>query len=370
MGKIYSKFSIGELKIMKIFEYNPNLGTFSLGFERFSQNEVVEVLNIDKKALYSYNYSHKRWFLPNFDNISSYKLQNDVDLAILKPNIGDKIARRGSSNFKIQDILDCLTFLEREKPKFSIILMSSEAIQHLNIAKSYVRDGFNELSKDIIVQKLQKMGYKVYLVALDEASYGVATHKFLALYIATPPDFDLKFPAPMFNEYGRGKYNRFRTISDAISDLGPLNEWSPYEQTAQNVYQRSLRRSSEDHTTWHFLPRKLNASQIATISSIPQGSKAKKVKTVKPNAGYIRPKWDRICPRLDEKFYLTSSTAVSIHPIQNRPFTMREGMRIMGIPDNISFELSLSYRDAAHMVVQSVSPIIGQAAAMGVQAIQ
>jgi len=357
---------------MRIFDYNPNLGTFSLGFEKFSENEVVEALNISRDALYSYNYTHKRWFLPkiqNYMNISDYELENNIDLAILNPKINDKIARKGASNFKIDDILNCLEFLEREKPKFAVITLPGEAIPLLNTAKNYVRDGFNELSKDLIIEKLQKMDYNPYLVALDEANYGIATHKHLGLYIATPLDFDLKFPIGLFNQFGRGKYQKFRSIKDAISDLGSLNEWSPYTSAAQNTYQRMLRYASRDHTTWHFLPRRLKADQKATISHIPQGSNAARTKNVKQKRGYIKPKWDRICPSLDEKFYLTSSNAASLHPVHDRPFTMREAMRILGLPDNISFELSVSYKVLAGMVVRSVAPIIGQAVAIGVGAI-
>ena len=146
MAKISSKFSIEELKSMKIFEYNPILGTFSMGLEFFSQNEVVEVLNLRKNSEFSYNKTHKQWFLPNFSDISSYITENSYDLAILNPQIGEKIGKRGRINFKIDDIQACLQFLERELPKFAIFTFNLDVIPLLNIGEEYVRDGFGQLS--------------------------------------------------------------------------------------------------------------------------------------------------------------------------------------------------------------------------------
>lgn len=353
---------------MKIFEYKPNLGTLSLGLERFPQNEVVEVANLSKIASFSYNNTHKQWFLPNFSNISEYETENDYDLAILHPFLGEKIGRKGKSNFQTADLTDCLRFLEYERPEFAIITVDPNAVELLNCANSYVRDGFGEVSRDMVIDNLQKMGYKAHFVALDEASYGVPVHKYIAMYVATPNDFDMKFPIGLYNRYGRGKYNRYRTIADAIGDLEQIGEWVPYKSEPQNVYQRYIRRGME-RITWNFHKRKLSADKKSVISHIPQGSNAKKTKNVDKKVGYVRPRWDRICPVLDEKFYTISSRGPSVHPLKDRPFTIREGMRIMGLPDNISFDLKDPYQEVARLVVNSVSPTIGEALAIALKAI-
>lgn len=354
---------------MKIFEYKPKLGGLSLGLERFSQNEVVEVANLSKIASYSYNNTHKQWFFPDFSAISDYETEKDYDLAILSPFLGEKIDRKGKNNFKINELFDSLAFLEREKPKFAIINVDNKAIPLLNIAKDYVRDGFGQVSMDIVIDKLQKMGYKAHLVAIDEADYGVPMHKYLGMYIATPMDFNLKFPKGLYTQYGRGKYNKYRTIADAIGDLGKMSEWSAYSSAPQNVYQRYIRRGMPK-VTWHMLRRKISDKQTEVIKHIREGSKANSTESVKQTAGYVRPKWDRICPTLDSKFYTISSKGPSLHPHKDRPFTVREGMRIMGLPDNISFELSVSNKDAAELAVNSISPTIGEAVALALKAIQ
>ena len=354
---------------MRIFEYKPNLGSFSLGFEIFSQNEVVEVVNLRKNAEFPYNKTHKQWFLPNFEQIRDYIPQKDFDLAIFNPDIGEKIGRKGKNNFYMTDLDDCLAFIKRERPKFVIFTLNIDAIPLLNTADTYVRDGYNEVSKDYIIHSLQKMCYDVFLVAIDEANYGIPTHKRIALYIATPIGFDMKFPRGLFTRFGSNKTARFRTIADAIGDLGTMGEWVPYVSQPQNVYQRHLR-CDMDKVTWHFMLNRMTHKQSVTIKDIRQGSKASKTPTVKQNVGYIRPRWDRICPTLDEKFYLTSSRAPSIHPIANRTFTIREGMRIMGLPDTLSFDLKISKPEVAKMVVNSISPIIGEATAIALRCIE
>lgn len=368
MERTFSKFSIEELKNMKIFDYNPNLGTFSLGFESFSQNEVVEVVNLSKNAEFAYNKSHKQWFLSSNSQISTYEPENSFDLAIFNPDIGENIGRRGKSNFKIEDLKDCLQFLGREMPKFAIFTLNIDAIPLLNTSEEYVRDGFGQLSKDFLIAELQKLGYKAYLVALDEASYGIPTHRDVALYIATPNGFDMSFPHGLFTRYGRGEYNRFRTIADAIGDLGALGEWVPYLGAPQNTYQRHLRRGL-DRITWNFMLKKLTEPQKKAISKIRQGSSASKTEGIRQKSGYVRPRWNRICPPLNEKFYMVSSKAPCIHPIANRPFTMREGMRISGLPDTISFDLKTSRPEMAKMITTAIAPAIGEVSAIALRSI-
>ena len=354
---------------MKIFEYKPNLGGLSLGLERFPKNEVVEVANLSKIASYSYNNTHKQWFLPNFSQIKDYETEKDYDLAILHPDMGENFQKRGKSNFRITDLVDCLRFLEYEKPKFAVITVKSDAIAMLNIAKGYVRDGFNQLSMDFVIDNLQKLGYKAHLVAIDEASYGIPSHKYIAMYIATPNDFELKFPKGLYTQYGRGKHNRYRTIANAIGDLGNMSEWSAYSTDPQNVYQRYIRRGMPK-VTWHFRKGRVSDKQKDTIRQIRPGSNARKTEAVRQTAGYVRPKWDQICPQLDEKFYMVSSKGPSVHPQKNRPFTIREGMRIVGLPDNISFELGTPNKDIARLIVNSFSPTIGEALALALKAIE
>ena len=352
---------------MKIFEYNPKLGGLSMGMEVFPQNEVVEVLKLSREAQYSYNNTHKQWFQHLNKTIDNYTTQNSFDLAILHPDIGENITKRGRHNFKTDDLEACFDFLAREKPKFAIIPVNIDGIPYLNTANSYVRDGFGELSKDFIIESLQNMGFKASLLAINMASYGVPINKNIAIYVATPPDHQIRVPRTGFSRFGNSSKRRFISIGEAIGDLGSLSEWSPYKTPALNVFQRNMRRS-EGRCTWHFRKRPLTENQEIAIQGVKPGSSASKTPSVKPKRGYFRPKWDSVCKNLDEQYYLTSSLYSSIHPIENRPFTIREGCRLMGLPDTMTFELKYSPAKISKLVVNSISPIIGEIIAIAINA--
>lgn len=344
---------------MKILEYRPNFGTFSAGFEKFDENEVTEVVQLTKDAFYGYNCLHKQWFPASLASISTFKVEESVDLAIFNPNFGEYISRKGSSNFFFYDFQDCLTFLENNKPKFAIFQTEVDIIPYLNTATDYVRDGFNQLSKDKLIEKLQKIGYKAHLVVLDEADYGIPLHRSFAFYVATPKNFNFSIPKPFYTATGQGNYKKYRTIAEAIGDLDKMGDWVEYKTEPQNSYQSSLR-CKQDKVTWHHVP-KIKETQKKKIASIRQGSNNETPIARGRSKGYNRAKWDSICRCMDTKFYLSSSKlGDSIHPIENRPFSIREGCRIHGLPDNLSFDLKTSRKSLAAMIHNSVAPAIGE----------
>lgn len=353
---------------MKIFDYNPIFGTFSAGFETFSQNEVVEVVKLSKNAEYGYNKLHKQWFLADFTPLSDFSPKNDIDLAIFNPDFGDKVGKRGKVNFKLNDMEACLQFLEREAPKFAIFTAEATVPELLNRSKYYTRDSFNQVSHDYLIRRLQKMGYDAYFFALDEAEYGIPMHRRFAFYIATPKNYGLRIPKGLFNRNGLGDFNKYRTIADAIGDLGDVGEWVEYETPPQNIYQKHLRRGMS-RITWHFNGRMLKDSQKETIACIPQGHNARTTERVKQKAGYIRPKWHDTPTSIEDTFYLPSSKGPSLHPKYNRPFTFREGMRIHGLPDNLSFDLKTPHRELASMIHKSIAPAIGEVFSIALGAI-
>lgn len=345
---------------MNILEYRPNFGTFSSGFEVFDKNEVVEAVKLTKDANYGYNTLHKQWFLPSIASIATFSSENDVDLALFNPEFGENIARKGSSNFFFYDFQNCLDYLANNLPKFAIFKTEVDVIPLLNTAEDYVRDGFGQLSKDKLIYKLFELGYKPHLVVLDEADYGVPLHRSFAFYVATPKNFTLTMPKPLFTATGKGEYKKYRTVKDAISDLGHMGDWVEYELPPQNAFQKFVRNTEVQKVTWHHPPN-IKSTAKEKIACIQQGSNNETSVAKSRSKGYNRAKWDSICRCMDEKFYLSSSKlGDSIHPLQNRPFTIREGCRMHGLPDKLSFDLKTSRKTLAKMIHNSVSPLIGQ----------
>ena len=352
---------------MKILEYRPNFGTLSAGFESFFKNEVVDVLKLDKNAMYGYNRIHKQWFPSSYSTISGYEPEKSIDLAIFKPDFGDHVAKKGKSNFFFYDFQACLSFLEANLPDFAIFQTEVDVIPLVNNAPEYVRDGFGQLSKDRIIYSLNQMGYESYLVVIDEADYGIPLHRSFAFYIATPQGFDLRLPKPLFTATGRGSYSKFRTIADAIGDLDVMGDWVEYRCEPQNSYQRLLREEEVPKVTWHHPPN-IKETMKKKISSIKQGSNNDTIHAKTRSKGYNRAKWNEICRSMDPKFYLVSSKlGDSIHPLQNRPFSIREGCRIHGLPDRLSFDMKVPNNILAKMIHSSVAPAIGEILALALR---
>lgn len=346
------------MKFMKILDYRPNFGTLSAGFEVFANSEVSEVVQMPKDAYFAYNSIHKQWFLPSIASISTFEPSESIDLAIFNPNFGENVGKRGKKNFYFYDFQGCLDFLDNNFPKFAIFQTEVDVVPLLNNAVDYVRDGFGQLSKDRLIYKLQELGYKAYLVIIDEADYGIPLHRSFAFYIATPMDFDLHIPKPLFTATGRGSYSKYRTVADAISDLDKMGDWVEYKCEPKNSYQRLLRNDG-GKVTWHH-PPKIKESSKKKIASVKQGSNNETKIPKSRGKGYNRAKWNSICRGMDAQFYLVSSRlGDSIHPIADRPFTIREGCRIHGLPDKLSFELKVSKKTVAEMVHNSVAPAIG-----------
>lgn len=345
---------------MKILDCEGNFGTLSSGFEHFSQNEVVEAIKIAKEAEYGYNSIHKSWLPRQNTTLHNLNPEIDVDLAIFRPDVGENLARQGHKNFKIDDFQHSLEFLVDIFPKFAIFQTEIEAIPHLNCNLNYVRDGFGQLSKDIVIYQLQQMGYNAYLFVLDEADYGVPLHRSFAFYIATPKDFVLKRPKQLYTSTGRRGYKKYVTVRDAISDLGNLGEYVSYSSPAKNMFQRAMR-NENGKVTHNFMRVKLKERARKLIPTIVQGSNNE---TKIPNSrskGYNRAKWDDIYRCSSDKFYLaTDKVADSIHPIANRPFTIREGCRLHGLPDRLTFDLKTPQKKIAAMIHKSASPAMGE----------
>lgn len=352
---------------MKILDYNPGFGTLSAGLEMIHDVEVSEVVKLSKNAQYGYNSVHKQYFPTSIETIPTFQPQDDVDIAIFNPEFGENIGRKAKDNFFFTDFQNCLDFLASQKPKIAIFQTEIDVVPLINTAPEYIRDGFNQVSKDLMIYKLSKLGYKPYLFVVDEAEYGIPIHRSFAFYIAIPKTMDFMAPKSYFAPRKTGRFEKYRTVADAISDLDKTGDWVEYSGEPKNAYQKLLRNTNPQMVTWNSV-QNIKESTKEKISSIKQGSNNDTIVAKSRSKGYNRAKWDDICRCMDDKFYLVSSKlGDSIHPIKNRPFTIREGCRIHGLPDRLSFELSVPVRETAKLVHNSVSPFIGMLVGLGLK---
>lgn len=340
---------------MNVIEYNTDFGPLSAGLENFDGVETTDVVGLSKDAVFPYNSIHKTMAYQSPASISDYDPSEDIDIAIFRPDFGGKLSRNFSANFKFDDFQRCLDWIKKYNPTFSIIQTEPEAIKLLNTSENYVRDSSDQLSRDKIIETLLQMGYKAHLVVIDEADYGVPVHRKFVFYIVTLTDFTLNIPRGLFTATGKGNYNKYRTLNDAISDLDTMGEWTKYASSPKNAYQKHLRNEYSYRVTWHHEP-KIRESSKKKIAERRNEKDPYKRKSNGPNIA----KADEIIPNLNEDFYRATSTGYSIHPTEDRPLTIREGARILGMPDKLSFDLKTSKAKVGKMLYNNPSPIIGE----------
>lgn len=329
----------------KIIDFDHGVGGLTTGMEQYKDKfEVIAAPWINSDNSLCYNVNHKNFFE------SGEEFPEDFDVAIFYPNLGTAFARSGHSNFDLSEIKNVFNFLDNFEPNYAIIYMRPEATVFMGDSADlrYTADGWPVY--DIVVDALDEK-YNVFQFVIDGANYGVPQHKIVSFYLCVKKgiDFQVKKPKPKFNIQ-----TGFITIQDAIGDI----EGKDYSDFS-NTFIQYCTNFDNLRLTWH----DFNLKSSENCSHVKQGSNARRTKELTQVSGYIRPKYNKICPTLYFDYYLTSSSKASIHPVQHRPFTIREGARLFGLPDTFVWNTSLSKKKVAGMIYNSVSPIYGRVVA-------
>lgn len=326
---------------LKIIDFDYGLGGFTCGLERWTGLfEVIDAPWLNSKNNLSYNLNHKNFFEQDCE-IADKK----YDMAVFTPYFGENYTRRGSSNFSYENLNNVIFWIKENRPNFVVIVTSPDVVSFMsnNVELTYTADNWPVY--DLICHSLQD--YQVYQFVIDGAFYGVPQHYKKNFYLCFKKQIALnKFNMPEM-PYNRKK--GFVTIEDAIGDIVGTD----YSSKTSNFI--SLCRVDNPRLTWH----EPNYKNQELCSFVKQGESAKNTAELHQKRGYNRPRYNKICPKLNNDFYLVSSKASSIHPVANRPFTIREGARLFGLPDTFVWNTSLSKKDVATLISNSTSPIFG-----------
>lgn len=343
---------------MRIFEFNPGLGTFSSGFEQYGGHEVVEVQKITSKEIFSFNLTHKNGFSHDNSDFIDKKRLKKHDLAILKPNFGILMTQKRFKELNLDELWSCLAYLEEIRPKIAIIITPTSVISPLNMAFDYVTDGFGMVSKDIVVKSMQKSDYMVWQLVVDQVQCGVPMYYPVNFYVAIRNDLgsvnDMRYPTI---HYGitRGKMP-YTTILDALSDM-PTEEHGDYKKyptSPINTYQAWCRQHVGSEIT-HNEPRIEPQEITSHLKFVKQGVPLSKVAQIKENKGkraiLARP------AKIGHNFHLIKGNGACIHPTCHRAFTIREGARLHGLQDHLRFRSDVASSLQAKMIHESISPL-------------
>lgn len=224
-----------------------------------------------------------------------------------------------------------------------------KAIVMENVPTLFGRRGAKYL--DVVEQKLDDAGYRIYKKILDAASFGVPQSRRRAVLVAVQRSFraEFRFPEPTH------KGDDFVTVRQAIGDLpSPPPDGSEHPKYPN-----------------HKLV-KISAVNIERLSYVPEGGGRLDVpehlqlpchrndKGHRHLDVYGRLWWDRPSGTITAMFDNFTRGRFA-HPVANRNITGREGARLQSFPDNFVF--LGPKKDVARQIGNAVAPKMAHAIA-------
>lgn len=223
-----------------------------------------------------------------------------------------------------------------------------------------------------IKEEIRSRGYKnVDAFVLKAEEYGVPQERRRVVFIANR----LGLKVPHVNPSHDGVTNPFITVWDAIGDLPPIFDGENpeglvlYVCPPANKFQQKMRGNLAS-VTGHVAPRLGRANQ-ERLKYIPEGGSwrdipfellpegMKKAKRSDHTKRYGRPrKSDLACTILTK---CDIHWGAYIHPVQNRPFSVREFARLQSFPDEFQFFGSMTEQFV--QIGNAVPPLLANAIA-------
>lgn len=300
----------------QVIDFDSGCGGFSKGLEDSNFFEVVYNGSINKKNELCYNNIHKNSF-SILDTPPS-----KIDLAVFIPPISHKII--DSNNF-LKIVNNFLAFITLHDIENLIFITNRNIIPYLHISDKIFYTNDDLPTRDIISCKLIELNYNLYNFILDGAGFGLPQHQFYNIYWASKST-----DKNILIKNGFGFYKRpYRKVKNVLKDI-------------------------DDNTKlpWH-IP---NYNYRKYCSLVKKGGRL----DLENKIGYIRLDENKIAPSLSYNFYTPSSSGPSIHPLFDRPLTIREGARLFGLSDDFIWHYKLSNLDVGVMIKNSFPPLISK----------
>ena len=315
-------------------------GGLSLGLERagFGVRAAVEI-DLVAAATYKKNHPHTAVIQDDIRNVTGRDLKRAAKignatfdlLAGCPPCQGfSRIKRKNkpSSDDSRNDlILDFLRIAKELRPKMVLL----ENVPGLEKNGRFAR----------MLKALQGLGYKTDWAVLNAADFGVPQRrKRLIMMASRVGNIEIEIPKKSGNR---------RTVRDCIGDLeAPRSAVDPLQRMhLKNTprIKKLIVRIPPDggsRTAWG------KRAQLACHKKI-QGFRDV----------YGRMKWDEVAPTLTGGCY-NPSKGRFLHPVQNRPITLREAALLQTFPRRYHFPPELSLETIARMIGDALPPLFGE----------
>lgn len=312
----------------KIVDLFCGVGGLSLGFEQAGFEPILAV-DFWEPAIEAFNLNRKNKVgivkdITTIDEkfMSNYDANDLAGLVGGPPCQGFSLAgRRIVDDDRNKLYRDYFRILEMLSPKFFVM---ENVVGILNMANGAI--------KDDIIDRADKLGYKVFLKVMCASDYGVPQNRNRAIFVGIKKGIvgNRVFEFPKALGYMVNCY-------DALSDLPNLDKEednTKYVSRPKNDYQKEMRMNSivvNNHQQ-----TKHDAKTIYAISHVPEGGGMKDL----PDEIKGNRKYSSLLRRMDRKKpsqTIDTGHRTYFHFQENRIISVRESARLQSFPDDFIF---------------------------------
>lgn len=199
----------------------------------------------------------------------------------------------------------------------------------------------------LILKHLEEAGYAVSFNLYNAANFGAPQIRERVVLIGKLGGEKVPYLTPTHAADGTGDLPAWRTFRQAVEGLDPATATHTNFPPKRLKYFEML----EEGQYWKHLPLPMQRDAMGKAYELSGGK-----------TGFYRRIWfDRPCPTL-----VTSPTMPATdlcHPIENRPLSVEEYMRVQGFPDDwrICGDISDRYRQIGNAVPVALGQAIGRA---------
>lgn len=235
--------------------------------------------------------------------------------------------------------------------------------------------------KNVILTKLQALGYHANARILCAADYGVPQFRRRIFFLATRMDVAISFPAPTHSENEKEGLLPYVTVGDALGDLPSLSKSinsskNGYASKPKGDYQNYVRAGSS-FLSLHDA-RKLSTQAMSIASHVKEGSGLRSVpvdflperfkKMRRISDGSLRKDCTTLYYRLSRNHpaytitcnFRNIASGPFLHPLENRSLSYREAARLMSFQDSYEFIGSSLARQIGNAVPPLMAKAVGE----------
>lgn len=309
----------------KIIDLFCGCGGLSKGFEK-AGFEVKAAIDMWNDAVITYNQNHKKNVaqccdIHNWTNEYLEKLNENNDIIGIiggPPCQGySTVGTRDVNDPRNQLYKEYCRIVEKIQPEFFLI-------ENVKGLLTLAGGAF----KEDIINRFEKLGYKVNYQILNAADYGVPQNRYRVFFVGMKNGHDFSFPK---------KLDYKVTTFEALSDLPSLEDGlikHTYLSNPQNNFQKIMRAS--ETKLYNHEPTKHTAETKEIISKIKDGGSIKDL----PEEYWQIRKYNKAFQRMNSR---SQSNTVDtghrnyFHYKENRIPSVRENARLQSFPDDFVF---------------------------------